>query len=442
MSTETPIPVPAAERSWLTGRRLLWGLAFGFLALLLVGAFALFLAYRRADATVARHRARLAGERAALEALPRGRPALLEPVQAGDAVSVVDAFLAAVDRVPAAERLRLAPFATDPVPAAGEDAVLAAYPGPIAALGPLLFVPSVPPPLPVNPLVGDSVWRYEQGFKWLDAAATRLVAKGAGEDALRIALLMFAYSDAVARRGTTVHRMYGIAMEGVATRRARDALVAGRIDPDEARRLGRAFDDLERARLPLGTTLAFERMLLRATLCDPSADAHTLDWPGRSGAWRLWPAKLRLAEVLDGWDAALDGMTAAVGSPSEDGTATVRRAEAAAKNENVFLSFCLAMWPKVLRNEAHGRARTRVLRTALAVAEWTARKGSHPASLAELVPDFLPAVPIDPWDGKPLRYAAGKVWSIGQDGKDDGGTSPDPDSDDRGDLFAEVPPVK
>ena len=45
--------------------------------------------------------------------------------------------------------------------------------------------------------------------------------------------------------------------------------------------------------------------------------------------------------------------------------------------------------------------------------------------LEELVPQFLPSVPLDPYDGQPLRYkrlpAGFVVYSIGADGRDDGG---------------------
>lgn len=51
--------------------------------------------------------------------------------------------------------------------------------------------------------------------------------------------------------------------------------------------------------------------------------------------------------------------------------------------------------------------------------------GSYPATLAELVPDYLTAVPHDIMDGQPLRYrlADGKftLYSIGVNGTDDGG---------------------
>ncbi|MCE7974100.1 MAG: hypothetical protein DYG92_07205 [Leptolyngbya sp. PLA1] len=56
--------------------------------------------------------------------------------------------------------------------------------------------------------------------------------------------------------------------------------------------------------------------------------------------------------------------------------------------------------------------------------------GRWPASLDELVPRYLPSVPSDPFDGKPLRYSPGVggmspvVYSVGVDGVDDGGVPP------------------
>lgn len=64
--------------------------------------------------------------------------------------------------------------------------------------------------------------------------------------------------------------------------------------------------------------------------------------------------------------------------------------------------------------------------TALAPKRYTLQNGSLPATLAALVPDWLPVLPTDPMDGKPLCYrtAEGKdfvLYSVGSNGKDDGG---------------------
>ena len=73
--------------------------------------------------------------------------------------------------------------------------------------------------------------------------------------------------------------------------------------------------------------------------------------------------------------------------------------------------------------------------TALAVERYRLAKGGLPRALSELVPDYLQAVPDDPCDGKPLRYerldGGFMVYSVGQDGLDDGGKECPP-SEERG----------
>jgi hypothetical protein len=79
-----------------------------------------------------------------------------------------------------------------------------------------------------------------------------------------------------------------------------------------------------------------------------------------------------------------------------------------------------------LVREAEIVAQTRVTRTVLAVERWRlAHDGRLPDSLTDLVPDFLSAIPKDPFDEQPLRYkklARGyMIYSIGPDFTDDGG---------------------
>jgi len=64
--------------------------------------------------------------------------------------------------------------------------------------------------------------------------------------------------------------------------------------------------------------------------------------------------------------------------------------------------------------------------TALAIKRYQLRHGRYPSELGALVPAFLPAIPRDPADGKPLRYrlhpdGSFLLYSIGEDGVDDGG---------------------
>jgi hypothetical protein len=63
---------------------------------------------------------------------------------------------------------------------------------------------------------------------------------------------------------------------------------------------------------------------------------------------------------------------------------------------------------------------------ALALERYRLRRGQLPPELATLVPKFLPAVPVDPMDGRPLRYrllpeGGFLLYSVGEDGVDNGG---------------------
>jgi hypothetical protein len=67
----------------------------------------------------------------------------------------------------------------------------------------------------------------------------------------------------------------------------------------------------------------------------------------------------------------------------------------------------------------------RSAQTALAVERYRLAHGKLPETLESLAPTFLKAVPVDPFDGKPIRFKTLSkgyvVYSIGKDTKDDGG---------------------
>jgi hypothetical protein len=71
-------------------------------------------------------------------------------------------------------------------------------------------------------------------------------------------------------------------------------------------------------------------------------------------------------------------------------------------------------------------ATLRAAAVALAVERFRQAHGHWPTSLAELKPALVREIPLDPFDGKPLRFRRVKggvvVYSIGEDEKDDGGS--------------------
>jgi hypothetical protein len=64
----------------------------------------------------------------------------------------------------------------------------------------------------------------------------------------------------------------------------------------------------------------------------------------------------------------------------------------------------------------------------IALERYRMKTGAYPPALTSLVPDLLPEVPIDHFDGKPIkcRFSDGKplVYCCGSDGDDDGGRTP------------------
>jgi hypothetical protein len=78
----------------------------------------------------------------------------------------------------------------------------------------------------------------------------------------------------------------------------------------------------------------------------------------------------------------------------------------------------------VVKIAFHTRTTCRLAAVALAARLYEAdHDGKVPGDLSDLVPAYIPAVPIDPMSGKPLLYAGDnpRVYSVGDDGVDDGG---------------------
>ena len=78
-----------------------------------------------------------------------------------------------------------------------------------------------------------------------------------------------------------------------------------------------------------------------------------------------------------------------------------------------------------LLKELRCSVQRRLATTALALERFRITTGRLPEGLDELVPDYLEAIPVDPFDGTLIRFfhlARGyMIYSVGEDGYDDGG---------------------
>lgn len=89
-------------------------------------------------------------------------------------------------------------------------------------------------------------------------------------------------------------------------------------------------------------------------------------------------------------------------------------------------SFVIPNISKAALTTVHNETLRRLAVTAIALERYRLRHGRPPDDLAALVPELLDAVPIDLMSGKPLGYrltggGTFALYSVGEDGRDDGG---------------------
>ena len=88
-------------------------------------------------------------------------------------------------------------------------------------------------------------------------------------------------------------------------------------------------------------------------------------------------------------------------------------------------SLVLPAVEKVAATYVRSVAKARCVAVALACERFRLKTGKWPARLVDVPKELLPIVPLDPYDGKPLRYRVFDngvaVYSVGKNGSDDGG---------------------
>ena len=90
-------------------------------------------------------------------------------------------------------------------------------------------------------------------------------------------------------------------------------------------------------------------------------------------------------------------------------------------------SFLAPSLDKICLHGLEARAGNAMARLLIALRCHHMKTGTLPESLDKLVPDYIDAVPVDPFDGKPIRYDPAKkiIYSIGTDCEDNGGDEKD-----------------
>jgi|GEM_PF-5668514 len=398
-----------------------------------------------ADDTIERHSRELDADLVALRAVPRTRPALLDPALPGNAYDVYAPAIAALTtsatgggvgftfpkpgrylEVLDAHRVDLERW---------DEALQMACEAPLpSALG--------GPPVPALAVQStlDAVTLQRSGVgEWL--------AAGRAEDALVAALRVIVL-------GADVRRALGIHATSVGmSNEARGREMLGIVLRDGApsavalARAARVLDGLQARRASLGDRLLADAAFVRGARiamaggAEPSSRVRD---PLRGWHW-LWSQRIYWATALDEGEALRKRTLVVYGRRASTwrGTcADVRAMFQSAEHPELIAAGSFETW--MFRTEALERMGATLDRVALAVARHAAEHADAPAALADLVPAYLPSIPVCPASGEALRYSASplRVWSIGGDGKDDGGHAVPggSDLDAGGDFVRDVAP--
>ncbi len=121
----------------------------------------------------------------------------------------------------------------------------------------------------------------------------------------------------------------------------------------------------------------------------------------------------------------------------EDHIVKVKQPYTAIMHHHVLSGMLLPALGKSYERAVRSHVLVELARVALALESHRLEKHEHPETLDSLTPRFMPSVPVDPFDLKPLRYKKGtdgsfKLWSVGWNGKDDGGQPDVNDKDEAG----------
>jgi hypothetical protein len=280
--------------------------------------------------------------------------------------------------------------------------------------------------VPLDPKVLDQVQSLRGGARLLTLEANVRAHRGDLHGAADSILAMNRLARSLEREPLMMPQLMRGAIAGQAREQLRRLLDS----------VDLADDDLDRLQQDLRASDSKEVLRL-GMLGERVAGIQQFDGPGFGGAGggsvffkvtqrgsfleflQFWDKMIRATD--EPWPEALEAFKLA-------GQEAQRRAQGGASPARVGRVLTALLVPAVeafTTATARDAAMNGATDAAIACERYRRRHGTLPQSLDELVPEFLPRVPIDPFDGQPLRYLVAEdgylVYSVGPDGTDHGG---------------------
>ncbi len=251
------------------------------------------------------------------------------------------------------------------------------------------------------------------------------------------------------RGGSLLQRLYSISMHGITTASIRRLALEQNAPPEFQKEMDAALGETARTLEPTADAVRYEWLFVNNYISDPMLLLRSASTPPNKTCSRIiWgayrhgllspfgcsPAQTRhhLAGVYSPFvDAMEKGDRNALRHTADLDRFDIQAHPIRVLNDRwggILMNLITPGVSKIFDISLRERADLDCTRLVLAVRRWQLEHGGKPpAALADLVPGCIPAIPEDPFSSKhePLRYRTDgtgwAVYSVGDDGKDDGG---------------------
>ncbi len=260
-----------------------------------------------------------------------------------------------------------------------------------------------------------------------------------GKDGIALEMLALAYGmgDLQAVDGTLVTELIRFVVNQIQRHAVKEILASHDCSASELESFAKFLERLEGVRPGLMEALLREDIVARRIYLMVARDG----WKGieesyrRERWYRRWlPLRMQAAQWLRWQDLVMKEHERVAGLDPWNHPAAIEAATRALEGGPIAPYGMSGHYFRAWGNWRLDRHSMALARLSVAVARFQSEKGSYPAALQDLAPQYLARLPVDPMNGKPFHYVnrgdSAIVYALGHDGDDDGGKPITDDDDD------------
>lgn len=296
-----------------------------------------------------------------------------------------------------------------------------------------LYRPAIATPI-VNTLMPELA-EIRQVAKLLGATAEYEAADGGGQQAEGRLRALFQVSQMVDGKRGLISMLVNIAIVSIAQTQTERCINSNALEADSLQRIEASLNAQQTHTLMRDAYVAERVLFLDAVKWMKSSPANLTNADYGTRLIRHLPgaSAMQCIDALRFYADFIDAVTTPTGAALKRIDSIVRQSEQLS-GFSLYLSIVAPSLRRAAELWVRSEGMQRALLTAIACERYRLKHGKWPEKLDALVPDYFDAVPLDPFDEKPIRFAripeGTKVWSIGEDFVDNGGDvrrlDPDP----------------